>query len=145
MLVTIFSVTWDWLPIDQKCREVFLNIVFSGSSITCLSITTNLMSFFNGSIWSFLLEWEYLIRKFLKVYLSVEVWWTKIARKCFSSWHTSVFKLILLQLYLSHFFHQGVNLDSFIPEKDCSFLNILRNGLYIRIGILTGQKRQKCF
>ena len=36
------------------------------------------------------------------------------------------------------FFHQGVNLYSFIPEVARSFLKILKYDLYIEIGILIG-------
>ena len=42
-------------------------------------------------------------------------------------------------LPIPSFFHQGVNLGSFIPEANCSFLNILKYDLYIGIGILIGQ------
>ena len=61
------------------------------------------------------------------------------------SWLNWLFKLLLLQLYLFHFFHLGVNLDSFIPEADCSFLSIYKYDLYIGIRILIGQKWQKWF
>ena len=44
----------------------------------------------------------------------------------------------------SFYFHQGVNFVSFIFEADCSFLSISKYDLYIEIGILMGQKRQKC-
>ena len=75
----------------------------------------------------------------------MDSWWTRFSRKCFWARQTSVFKLLLLKLYLLHFFHQGVNPDSFIPEVDFSFLSILKYDLYIRIGILKGRKWQKCF
>ena len=45
----------------------------------------------------------------------------------------------------SCFFRQGVNLDSFIPEGDCLFLSILKNDLYIGIGILIGQNGKIAF
>ena len=65
--------------------------------------------------------------------------------KVLFSWHTSVVKLILPQLYPFSFFPLGVNLDSFIAEADCSFLDLLKYDLYIGIGILIGQKWQKWF
>ena len=37
------------------------------------------------------------------------------------------------------FFYQGVNLDSFIPEANCSFLGISKYDIYIENGILIGQ------
>ena len=40
------------------------------------------------------------------------------------SFETSAFKLLVLQLYLFHIFQQGVNLDSFISQADCSFLGV---------------------
>ena len=48
-------------------------------------------------------------------------------------------------LPISFYFHQDVNLDSFIFESDCSFPILLKYDLYIEIVILKGQKWQKCF
>ena len=48
-------------------------------------------------------------------------------------------------LPISSYFHQGVNLDSFIFEADCSYLKISKHDLYIGIGILIGLKWQTCF
>ena len=68
------------------------------------------------------------------------------------SWHKVY--LVLAQLGFQSFtsstlpiffFPQGVNLDSFIPEANCSFLSILKYELYIAIVILMGQKLQKLF
>ena len=43
------------------------------------------------------------------------------------------------------FFRQGVNLNSFIPEANCSFLSISRYDFWFGIWILIGQKWQKWF
>ena len=37
-------------------------------------------------------------------------------------------------------FNQQINLDSFVPEADCLFLNTIKYDLYIGIGILISQK-----
>ena len=39
-----------------------------------------------------------------------------------------------------NFFYQGVSRDSFISEANCLFLSISKYDLYMRIGILIGQK-----
>ena len=76
----------------------------------------------------------------------MESWSTRIARKCFSSWRTSVFKLILLHLYLSFLFRSRLFPSIALYLKtDCWFLNILNFDLFIGIGILIGQKSQECF
>ena len=60
--------------------------------------------------------------------------------------------LVLPQLSIQNFtsstlpislFHQGVNLDKFIAEANCSLFSISKYNLYIGIGILIEQKWQK--
>ena len=41
------------------------------------------------------------------------------------------------------FLHHSVNLGSFLPEANSSFLSVSKYDLYIGIGILIGQKWQK--
>ena len=57
--------------------------------------------------------------------------------------HLGIHTYTSSNLPISFFFQQDVNLDSFIPETDCSFLNILENDLHVGIGILIFPKRQK--
>ena len=49
-----------------------------------------------------------------------------------------VFTLKLFQLSLTHFIHQSVNLQNFIPEADCSILKNLNYDLYMGIENLKG-------
>ena len=43
------------------------------------------------------------------------------------------------------FFDQDVNLGSFLPEANCSFLSFSIYDLYIGVGILIGHTWQKSF
>ena len=133
---TIFlSVSCDWLLIVEKSQEAIFSMVSSRFSKADFLITINLKSTSKISIWYFLLRLEKFIQKSLNLYPFVESWWTRVARRCFQSWHTSVFKPTLLQLCLFNFFHQGVSLDSFVVEADCLFLCILKYDPFIGIGI----------
>ena len=84
---------------------------------------TNCSNFCDGHIWT-LDAWE----------LPETAWFLDIPR--FSS-------VYFFNSTFFRFCHQGANLDSFIPETDCLFLNISESDLYIGIGMLIGQKWQK--
>ena len=145
VITAIFLVPCSWLLTVQKSQNVSSIMEFSRISEPGLPLTTNLMSSFKVSNQCFLPELEKLIDKSLNVYYSVESWRTRFGRKSIYYWHNSVIKLLLLQLYLFHFFKQGINLGSFIPEANFSFLSISKYNLYIGIGNLIGQKSQKWF
>ena len=57
---------------STKCQEVFFNMKYFRFSNSDSPITTNLMSSFKVSIWCFLLQFENLIRKSLKLFPFVE-------------------------------------------------------------------------
>ena len=61
------------------------------------------------------------------------------ARKCIWSWHTSIFKIIFLQIYLVQF-SVRVTKYSFLLEKDYFCFRFRKLVSYIGVGIRIGQK-----
>ena len=145
VLTTILSVPCNWLVIVPKSPEVFFNMESSRFKKPGFPITTNLMSSFRISVYRFLRETENLIRKSLNWYPSVESWWSRGAESAFRVDATRYPNSYFFNSTYFIIFHRGVNLDSFMPEANCSFLSISKYDLYIGIWILIGQKWQKWF
>ena len=82
-----------WLLMVQKSQELFSIMECSRFSNPGIPITSNWMLCFKVSIIWFLLQLVNLMRQILKLYPSVESWWTRVTRKCCFSWDTSVFKI----------------------------------------------------
>ena len=147
MPITLLFVPCNWLAIVQKSQELFFQYGFP--------------SFFKGRFPHNTLTWCLPSKsQSIVFYLKLKIWWENHGT-CIPLWDLvgpefteSAFSIdstrysnfyFFNSTYFVFFVHQGVNIDSLIPEATFSFLIVSKYDLYIGIGILRSQKWQKWF
>ena len=108
-------------------------------------ITNNLMSSLKVPIQCFLLDLENLIDKSVVFTPLWNLDGPELPESAYSLDTPRYSNVYFFNSTCFIFFHQGVSLDSYIPEADSSFLSISKFDLYIGTGILIAQKWQNCF